>query len=144
MSDEFEGYDIEVLREICRMYKGQNAELLIENMRLFNAYNAAISEIYRLKAPRKIGRPIKDKTYEDYLYREANELITLSMRNGGKRKSERDAAIEANALIRKDALTLQQYNMPGSFSGLAAKYPITDEAIYSAFNRAKRRIKDGK
>lgn len=141
MTDEYDSYDAEVLRGICRMFQSQNVELLAENSRLFNAYNAVKSEIVRLQQPRKIGRPRKEQTYEDYLYREANELIVKSMRNDGKKLSERNAAIEANVLIRKTAEVLQKNNMPGSFNSLGANYPISDDAVYSAYNRAKKRHK---
>lgn len=113
-----------------------------ENARLSNAYSAARAEIARLttKPPARRGRPRKATvggTYEEYLVREALEEISLSMRDGGTRITEREAAIRADARIRMTAANLQAADMPGAFAGLAKQSPDED-VIYNAFRRGKR------
>ena len=117
-----------------------------ENARLMNAYAAARAEIARLKpqAGRKRGRPKKEATggsYEEYLAREAMQLVTESMQNGGKKISEKTAAILADKKIRATAKSLQEAGMPGAFRGLAATYPADEDSIANAFRRGKRALR---
>jgi hypothetical protein len=114
-----------------------------ENVKLYNAHNAALAEIARLKSPKqkgKRGRPSKKATgtCEEYLVRTAMEEIVKSMRNGGKRITEREAAVIADGLLRKTAANLQQAGIPGAFAGYAANYPADENSIYNAFRRGKR------
>ena len=117
-----------------------------ENAKLHNAYAAAKAEIARLKAPpikRSRGRPPKVLTgsYEEYLVRETVEEITKSMRDGGKKLSEKTAAIRADARIRATVTSLNKAGMPAAFAGLANFPPADEESIYTAFRRGKRALK---
>jgi hypothetical protein len=142
-SAEQSGSEIEELRAEVWLLRRDLMVLGPENARLSNALNAALAEIARLKAPKpkgRRGRPRKDSTgtYEEYLFRAAMEEVTASMRSGGAPMSERDAALKADALIRKDAEALQLAGLPGPFSGLATKYEPDPESVYNAFRRGKR------
>lgn len=113
-----------------------------ENVKLSNAYNAALAEIARLKTPKgkgKRGRPPKDTagSYETYLFRETQEVVNEHMRDG-KKITERDAAIIADEKIRKTAGALQKAGLPGAFAGISPNYSSNGDVIYNAFRRAKR------
>lgn len=114
-----------------------------ENAKLSSAYTAALAEVARLKAPKpksKRGRPTKEATgtCEEYLVRATLEEVTKSMRNGGKRITEREAAVIADGLLRKTAANLQQADIPGAFAGYAPNYQADEDSIYNAFRRGKR------
>lgn len=114
-----------------------------ENAKLSNAYAAALAEIARLKSTKlkgKRGRPRKETTgtCEEYLVRTAMEEVVKSMRNGGRRITEREAAVIADRLLRKTAANLQQAEIPGAFAGYASAYPADEDSIYNAFRRGKR------
>ncbi|MDB0569810.1 hypothetical protein LBW59_03355 [Ralstonia solanacearum] len=116
-----------------------------ENARLHKAQVAALTEIARLRAPKqkgRRGRPRKDLTgtYEESLVRTAMEIVTRSMWGGGKRLSEREAAVAADKTLRDTAAKLQNAGLPGTFIGISPTYPTDEASIYSAFRRGKRKM----
>jgi hypothetical protein len=130
------------LRAALRLLERDLSILGPENLRLSNAYAAALAEVARLKAPRpkgKRGRPRKAGigTYEEYLVREALEEVVRSARLG-KRISEKKAAVIADKRIRETAANLQEAVIPGAFAGIASAYPASEDSIYNAFRRGKR------
>lgn len=110
-----------------------------ENLRLQNAYNAALCEVARLKQPRGRGRPKKDVTgtYEEYLVRTTMEVLTEARREGRK-LTEAEAARMADDRIRQSAKALHDAGIPGPFAGLATSYAPEGESILTAFRRGKR------
>jgi hypothetical protein len=131
------------LRAHVQILEGDISTIGPENARLYNAYAAAMAEVARLKAPipkGKRGRPPKavTGTCEEILARTAMEEVCKSMWNGGKRITEREAAILADGLLRKTAAELQKAGIPGAFAGYSPSYPADEDSIYSAFRRAKR------
>lgn len=119
----------------------QISEIGPENARLFNAYNAALCEIARLKAPKgRRGAPKKQAgTYEQYLVRETLEEVAASIRNGN-RISEEEASLRADARIRKTIAALRDAGLPGPFSGVASFSPDDKKSIYNEFRRGKRKM----
>lgn len=114
-----------------------------ENRQLFFNLNAAKVEIARLNAllqPKARGRQRKDYagTYEGYLVRETMQIVVESMQNGGKRMTERDAALMADKNIRAAAKQLQENGMGGALHDLYADYPAAQKSIIAAYRRGKR------
>lgn len=133
----------EELRAKAWLLEQQISEIGPENARLHKANVAALTEIARLKAPKKKGgrgRPRKDVTgtYEDHLVRTTLEVVARSMWNGGQQLSERKAAVIADQTLREAAARLQNADVPGAFAGLSPSYPADEESIYNAFRRGKR------
>ena len=111
-----------------------------ENARLFNALNAARTEIQYLKLPKAAGRPEIERGYSYYLWRETRNLLAQStdVRTGKCSMTEQDACVEVDRRIRETAHNLNVVGWAAEFGHLPRQQPKVS-TITRAWREAKKK-----